>query len=143
MAEVGTDLEQQLFVFIQSNPSGISSEDVMTNFANHSAEERVQALNKLLQKELLEILQKGNKLIYRSKDPKKTGIPKGADNEEKVVYSIIEEAGNKGIWIRDIRTKSNLNMTQLDKILKNLEKEKLIKSVKSVNVSFENLKGTK
>lgn len=60
---------------------------------------------------------------------------KGADNEEKVVYSIIEEAANKGIWIRDIRFKSNLIMTQLNKILKNLESKKLIKAVKSVNVS--------
>lgn len=60
---------------------------------------------------------------------------KGADNEEKIVYKIIEEAGNKGIWIRDIRFKSNLNMTQLNKVLKSLETKKIIKAVKSVSVS--------
>lgn len=56
------------------------------------------------------------------------------DNEEKVVFKIIQDAGNKGIWIRDIRFKSNLNMTQLNKVLKTLETKKYIKAVKSVSV---------
>lgn len=59
---------------------------------------------------------------------------KNADNEEKVVYRVIEESGNKGMWIREIRVKSNLTPNQLNKILKNLENKKLIKSVKSVTV---------
>lgn len=100
------------------------------------AASRVEGLNVLLKQGGIEILKKGEKLIYRAKDPeKKSALPKDADNEEKVVYSIVEEGGNKGIWIRDIRMKSNLNMTQLNKILKNLETKKLIKAVKSVNVS--------
>ena len=41
-----------------------------------------------------------------------------------------------GIWIRDIRFKSNLPMTQVNKIVKNLESKKLIKAVKSVAVSI-------
>nr|KAG5714484.1 hypothetical protein BaRGS_006930 [Batillaria attramentaria] len=60
---------------------------------------------------------------------------KGADAQEKLVYQIIKEANNKGIWIRDIRFKSNLTLTQLNKILKNLESKKLIKAVKSVAAS--------
>lgn len=76
-----------------------------------------------------------NNLLYKFKDPAKKGTIKGADNEERVVYKIIEEAGNKGIWIRDIRFKSNLNMTQLNKVLKSLETKKFIKAVKSVSVS--------
>ena len=40
-----------------------------------------------------------------------------------------------GIWIRDIRFKSNIQLTQVNKILKNLESKKLIKAVKSVAVS--------
>ena len=60
---------------------------------------------------------------------------KGVDNQERLVYQIIEEAGNKGIWIRDIRLRSNLLLTQLNKILKTLESRNLIKAVKSVGVS--------
>lgn len=119
----------------QRGTSGFSNDDLVQSFPEASAPERVAAINKLLQQGILEILTKGKSLIYRIKE-ESTSAPKGADNEEKIVYSIIEEGGNKGIWIRDIRVKSNLIMTQLNKILKNLENKKLIKAVKSVNVSL-------
>lgn len=41
-----------------------------------------------------------------------------------------------GIWIRDIRYKSNLQLTQVNKILKTLESKKLIKAIKSVAVIY-------
>lgn len=120
----------------QDNPDGLSNSDLSELLPNISVQDRVASINKLLQLGHLEILTKNNSLIYRYKDPmKKSSVPKGADNEEKIVYSIIEDGGNKGIWIRDIRVKSNLIMTQLNKILKNLETKKLIKAVKSVNAS--------
>lgn len=82
-----------------------------------------------------ELFKDKNELLYKYKDPSKKTTVKGADNEERIVYKIIEEASNKGIWIRDIRFKSNLNMTQLNKVLKSLETKKIIKAVKSVSVS--------
>ena len=57
---------------------------------------------------------------------------KGFEKEEKLVYQIIEDNGNRGIWIRDIRMKSNLPNLQVSKVLRTLESKKLIKSVKSV-----------
>lgn len=112
----------------------LSNDDLKSNFEDISAQLRVDAVNRLLQQGQFEVLSKGNQLLYRMKDPnKKSLMPKGADNEEKIVYSIIEEGDNKGVWIRDIRVKSNLIMTQLNKILKNLENKKLIKAVKSVS----------
>lgn len=83
----------------------------------------------------LELYKTKDNLFYKYKDPSKKTTNKGADTEEKVVYKIIEEANNKGIWIRDIRFKSNLNMTQLNKVLKSLETKKIIKAVKSVSAS--------
>ena len=59
---------------------------------------------------------------------------KGGEMDEKLVYKLIEEAGNKGIWARDIRFKSNISLTQLNKILKALEGKKLVKAVTSVSV---------
>ncbi len=130
------DLSPQIVSLATEKTSGFSNDDLAAAFPNYSIEDRVTAINKLLQQGFIEILRKGNTIIYRLKDStKKTTGPKGADNEEKIVYSIIEEGGNHGIWIRDIRVKSNLIMTQLNKILKNLENKKLIKAVKSVNVS--------
>lgn len=60
---------------------------------------------------------------------------KGFENEERLVYQIIEDAGNKGVWVRDIRLKSNLVQTQLMRLLRSLDSRKLIKSVKSVQAS--------
>lgn len=84
----------------------------------------------------MDLYQHGSELLYKLK-PKELEpeTMKNADSEEKVVYDIIKEAGNKGIWIRDIRQKSNLQHHQINKVLKSLEGKKLIKSVKSVAVS--------
>ena len=95
--------------------------------------QKADIINKLLSRGYIVLFKQGGSLLYRIKDT--GGSAKGADNEEKIVYSIIEAAGNKGIWIRDIRFKSNLMLTQLNKILKNLETKKFIKAVKSVAAS--------
>ncbi|XP_070935829.1 DNA-directed RNA polymerase III subunit RPC6 isoform X2 [Macaca nemestrina] len=83
----------------------------------------------------LDLLRSNTGLLYRIKDSQNAGKMKGSDNQEKLVYQIIEDAGNKGIWSRDIRYKSNLPLTEINKILKNLESKKLIKAVKSVAAS--------
>lgn len=127
----------QIIALAKDKPGGINNDDLVAAIPEVKPEHRVQALNKLLQEGVLEILKKGTTLIYRLKDPsKKSSAPKDIDNEEKIIYNIIEEGGNRGIWIRDIRVKSNLIMTQLNKVLKQLENKKLIKAVKSVNVSL-------
>jgi DNA-directed RNA polymerase III subunit RPC6 len=40
-----------------------------------------------------------------------------------------------GIWIRDIRTRSCLHETQLKKVLKSLEQQKLVKALKAVGTT--------
>ena len=52
----------------------------------------------------------------------------------QVVYKIIEESGNAGIWAREIRAKSNLHLNTVDKVLRKLEGKKLIKSFNPVSV---------
>lgn len=126
----------QLVALAKTKPSGMSNDDIKASLGDVKPAVRVLAVNKLIQLEMLEVLKKGDALIYRLKDPaKKSSAPSDMDSEERIIYNIIEEGGNTGIWIRDIRVKSNLIMTQLNKILKNLETRKLIKAVKSVNAS--------
>lgn len=97
--------------------------------------EKADAINKLLAGHYINLFKQGDSLVYKSKDPTTARAAKGADNEEKIVYTIIEEAGNKGIWMKEIRFKSNLAQTLLNKILKSLETKKFIKAVKSVAAS--------
>lgn len=126
-------IEQKIIALAQARPKGISDKDLAVELPELQSGQRAEIINKLLQQGFFDLYKQGGSLSYRLKDPAK--IAKGADNEEKIVYRIIEEAGNKGIWTRDIRFKSNLMHTQLKKILKSLETKKLIKVVKSVAAS--------
>lgn len=114
--------------------AGLSNDDLAHELNDISPEIRLLATNKLLQEGSLELMKKGDTLIYRVKEKRSADV-KDIDNDEQIIYNIIEEGANKGIWIRDIRVKSNLVMTQLNKILKSLENKKLIKAVKTVNAS--------
>ena len=74
--------------------------------------------------------------MYVLKDKTASNKLKGGEVEERVVFKIVEDAGNKGIWMKDIRYKSNLNATTLNKVIKALEGKKLIKAITSVSVRF-------
>uniref|UniRef100_A0A8C3YVH8 DNA-directed RNA polymerase III subunit RPC6 n=1 Tax=Catagonus wagneri TaxID=51154 RepID=A0A8C3YVH8_9CETA len=96
------------------------------------AQQWAVAINRLLSMDQLDLLSNTG-LLCRIKDSQNAGPVsfflskmKRSDNQEKLVYEIIEDAGNKGIWNRDIRYKSNLLLTEINKILKNLESKKLI-----------------
>ncbi|XP_032951085.1 DNA-directed RNA polymerase III subunit RPC6 isoform X3 [Rhinolophus ferrumequinum] len=116
-------------------PHGITDQVIQNEMPHIEAQQRAVAINRLLSMGQLDLLRSNTGLLYRIKDSQNAGKMKGSDNQEKLVYQIIEDAGNKGIWSRDIRYKSNLPLTEINKILKNLESKKLIKAVKSVAAS--------
>ncbi|XP_011504352.1 PREDICTED: probable DNA-directed RNA polymerase III subunit RPC6 [Ceratosolen solmsi marchali] len=128
-------ITQKIINLAQLKPKGISDKDISIEMPDLQPIQKAQAINKLLAQGFFDLFKQGETLLYKLKDPSKARTAKGADNEEKIVYTIIEDAGNKGIWIRDIRFKSNLMPTQLNKILKSLETKKFIKAVKSVAAS--------
>ena len=115
-------------------PQGVSDKVLIANMPTVDPKARAMVINKLLMAEKIDLFNGKDGLLYRKREPSKAGSIAG-DQEEKVVYKIIEGAGNIGVWIRDIRAKSNLGQTQLNKVLKSLETKNLIKSVKSVNAS--------
>lgn len=115
-------------------PQGVSDKVLIANMPTVDPKARAMVINKLLMAEKIDLFNGKDGLLYRKREPSKAGSIAG-DQEEKVVFKIIEGAGNIGVWIRDIRAKSNLGQTQLNKVLKSLETKNLIKSVKSVNAS--------
>ncbi|XP_025105084.1 DNA-directed RNA polymerase III subunit RPC6-like isoform X1 [Pomacea canaliculata] len=130
-----TDIEKVILDLCQKNPDGIDNKIIEQGLSHCDVQQRVAAINKLLTTGCIDLLQIGQRLLYRLKDTAGDNQLKGTDTQDKLVYQIIKEADNKGIWIRDIRSKSNLPLTQLNKVLKNLENKELIKAVKSVAVS--------
>lgn len=134
-ANKSEEIKEKILNIAKKNPKGISTKDIISVMPQLSSTELVSAINELLQQELFDLFSQGDSYVYRLKTSTSKQAVKGADNEEKVVFNLIEEAGNKGIWIRDIRIRSNLLNTQLTKVLKSLESKKIIKAVKCVNAS--------
>lgn len=63
----------------------------------------------------------------------------GLDAPSKLVYQVVESAGNKGIWTVDIRVQTNIPQATLTKIFKQLETRKLIKPIKAVTAKTKKL----
>ncbi|XP_071950167.1 DNA-directed RNA polymerase III subunit RPC6-like [Antedon mediterranea] len=129
------ELEVRIMELCRQNSKGVADSVIQKHLPDVGAQQRVSAINRLLSTGKIDLVKTSTELMYRAKDPTSSAKIKGADNQEKLVYQIIEESGNKGIWIRDIRYRSNILQTQVNKILKNLETRKLIKAVKSVGAS--------
>jgi len=115
-------------------PEGINDKVLQNQLPHVDPKLRAKSINTLLNTGKIDLLKNSKGLIYKAKTDSGSTNIKG-DQEEKIVYGIIEESGNKGSWIRDIRFRSNLVPTQLNKVLKALENKKLIKAVKSVNAA--------
>jgi len=133
-SEDDATIVDKIIELVTEFPQGVSDKVLIANMPTVDPKARAMMINKLLMAEKIDLFNGKDGLLYRKREPSKAGSIAG-DQEEKVVFKIIEGAGNVGVWIRDIRAKSNLGQTQLNKVLKNLEMKNLIKSVKSVNAS--------
>ncbi|CEF65663.1 DNA-directed RNA polymerase III subunit RPC6 [Strongyloides ratti] len=114
--------------------AGVSNDDLILLTPNLDQTSRGNAINNLLALGKIEMLSQGGGGGFTLRLCTGTKIT-GATPEEQLVYSLIEEAGNMGIWIRDIRDKSGLAQTQMRRVLKMLEQKKIVKSVKAVGTT--------
>jgi len=131
------DIEKSIMELCKQSPEGISDGSLQSGLPlNISSQQRLAALNRLLSLGKIDLVRSSHSgLLYRLKDMDALNATKDSDMDEKLIYSIIKDANNKGIWIRDIARKTNLKTTVLNKALKSLESKKLIKSVSSVSAS--------
>ncbi|VDN06693.1 unnamed protein product [Thelazia callipaeda] len=125
---------EEILTILACNENGISNEDLLNETPKMDVKERGEAVNHLLSSGKIEILpsQISGSFILRLR--KGTQIA-DATNEEQLIYSLIEESGKKGIWIRDIRDRTGLSQAQMRKALKALEQRKLVKSIKAVGTT--------
>lgn len=54
------------------------------------------------------------------------------NGEEEMVYSHVENAGTHGVWTKNLKIKTGLVQTSINKVIKSLEGKVLIKSVKNI-----------
>ncbi|KAI5474160.1 DNA-directed RNA polymerase III subunit RPC6 [Pseudohyphozyma bogoriensis] len=111
----------------------ISQEDLIKEAGLSVSSATVDAINSLLRKNLMTMMKdgKGNVMFkFHGKDEAKA--MGSMDSEEKLVLDQIKDAGNMGIWTKDLTARTGLLRTTITKCIKALEQRKAIKAVKSV-----------
>mmetsp|Transcript_13338 Transcript_13338/g.49900 ORF Transcript_13338/g.49900 Transcript_13338/m.49900 type:complete len:305 (+) Transcript_13338:325-1239(+) len=114
------------------HPEGIPDNDLASTIGHIPVGERAIAINSLLSQRKLQIFRDGDVLVYKTVKQDEAVKFKGLASEDLLVYQIIQQSGNTGIWTKELKQKSNLPQTQISKIFKSLEARKLIKAVKHV-----------
>ncbi|EIE24611.1 RNA polymerase Rpc34 [Coccomyxa subellipsoidea C-169] len=128
---MGSNIEESILALCRQHPEGLP-EAVLEQYI--PATQRTTAMNNLLAKHRLRILQhpRDNSLVYQEVIQEEAAKLKGLSAEDLLVYQHIAQAGDTGIWTKDLKNRTNLQQPQITKILKNLDQRSLVKSVKSV-----------
>jgi DNA-directed RNA polymerase III subunit RPC6 len=143
------NLESEILQLCLQFPNGVSDKILENSFRNITIQQRLTAINRLLSLQKIDLLKSSSEpgtFLYRIRDTNNTSrssitIGNGpTDQMEKIVYQIVKESGNLGIWMRDIRIKTQSSQTILNKTLKSLESKKLIKAIKSVRANKKKVK---
>lgn len=97
----------------------------------------MDAINGLLRKSLLTISNVKGKQTYTAISRSEASLIGSLDTDETIIYQHIKEGGDRGIWTKSLKARSNLHQTVMTRVLKNLEQRQLVKVVKDVKVSHE------
>ncbi|EMD37071.1 hypothetical protein CERSUDRAFT_155527 [Gelatoporia subvermispora B] len=124
--------EQKLYQAALSDPSKtLTTKEVEALIPDNAV--RMNTINFLLGTGLLKPLKDAKgQLSFRAVQKKELELKKDLTDEESLVLSYIQSAGNEGIWTKHLKAKTELHQTVIDRSLKSLTQKQLIKAVKSV-----------
>ncbi|XP_037261611.1 DNA-directed RNA polymerase III subunit RPC6 isoform X2 [Falco rusticolus] len=100
------DIENRIIELCHQFPHGITDQVIQNDMPHMEAQQRAMAINRLLSMGQLDLLRSNAGLLYRIKESQNASKMKGSDNQEKLVYQIIEDAGNKVRWDLVVRDTS-------------------------------------
>lgn len=110
---------EQVLNFIQSQPSGVTEEDIKKQFPDLLKD---QILNELTKWQLENRIKRDrkNKIMY----------VRNAEDDERSVLEQLKKATNQGCTIRDIRLATKLPQNLISKILRKMQDMKVVKVLK-------------
>lgn len=111
--------------FLSGFDDGATEEQLCRHFHKLKKIELATILNSLLQSNQIELVNTGDKIYYKA-------IQNRAADYEAMILSLLGQTGSNGMWLRDIKIKTNIPHNLILKILRNLEVGRKIKSVKAV-----------
>lgn len=115
----------EILNFIAELDQGVTEDQLSHKFSSLSKLEIVNQLNQLIKANEIEIINEHGKILYKA-------IQNKTADYEAMVLAILAKTGSSGLWLRDIKTKTNIPHNLILKILRNLEVNRKIKSIKSV-----------
>ena len=125
-------LQDRVLSIIQSSKNGISDAELELKI-DTAPKVRIQIINNLLKIGTIKISEGKDKQInYFYQDPEEAAKFRGLDRQDITIYNLISQANNNGTWNGELKQKSSIPAQTLNAILKKLEKQNLIWSVKSV-----------
>mmetsp|Transcript_26918 Transcript_26918/g.41227 ORF Transcript_26918/g.41227 Transcript_26918/m.41227 type:complete len:337 (-) Transcript_26918:107-1117(-) len=129
----GVDLQKLKDDFIKilkedeySGAMGVSNSTLKTKFGP-KYQQLVPIINELASASRLNFSKVGDEMCYTLVSDSLATKFHGLDVQARMVYQVIEESANQGIWTKDIKTKTNIQQQALKKIFKALEDRQLIK----------------
>lgn len=133
-------LEAKVLSICESNPQGLSDVEITKKLESDvKVVHRLTVYNNLLQKGRLALVERrspnGGKpiVLYQWVSKKEAEKYKGLDKSERMVYNLIENAGQEGLTKKDMKYRTNIqNTAELKQIVERLISRGLIKEVKSV-----------
>eukprot|EP00980_Cylindrotheca_fusiformis_P010704 scaffold2400_cov187-Cylindrotheca_fusiformis.AAC.9 len=136
---------RERFIALLSEPqykAGAPNKVIQEKFSQKDEQKYlVDAINELSRESRLHMSKSGadNQLFYTLVADEVAQKYHGLDVSDRLVLQVIEKAGTKGIWTKEIRIQTNIHPQPLNKIFKHLEQRRLIKPVKSVTAKAKKL----
>jgi DNA-directed RNA polymerase III subunit RPC6 len=139
-SEQAAQLEKDLIAVCIAKPDGINQKQIeealITNYVGTNRYVLVDialAINGLVNKGRLNTFRHDNICVWKIVAEDKANKMQSLNQQERIVYQAIEKEGNMGIWIKDLRKRTNiLGQGVLEKILKSMMVRKYIKAEDSI-----------
>jgi DNA-binding MarR family transcriptional regulator len=128
---------------LEAHPAGLTQRALMKAMPPGAHADGVMgALQALIDRSRVEVLAarapygQEATVVFRIVSAELASKLQGLSPDETAVLNLIDKTGANGLWVRNLKLSTKLPLTALNKILKKLEKAKLVKPVKSI--AFKN-----
>lgn len=128
-----TKLESALYRAAQASRGGIITQDqISEQFKGEELADQLQAINGLLKKSLFTAQTLNGSIQFAATAKAEASMMGKLDENESMVYQHIKDSRNEGIWTKQLKARTGLHQTIINRCLKSLEQKQLVKAVKSV-----------
>ncbi|TPX31092.1 hypothetical protein SmJEL517_g05509 [Synchytrium microbalum] len=131
--------ERKILDELRKHPNGLPQAVLQQALPDIDLKDLLESINSLSVKQVVEFISHGRELFFRAKSDEEFKKTKGLSDEELMVYNVIKSAGNRGIWVRHIKEKSNLHEKSVTKCLDKLSNSLLVKCMTSVKFKTRRL----